>query len=236
MPEVQPAGVRDAYPRVSVIVAVKNGERYLREALESVLAQSYPPHEIIVVDGRSTDQTEQIARSFRQVVFIRQRGQGIADAYNCGIDSACGEIIAFLSHDDRWTPDKLSVQVNHLLEHPEVQYTIARVKFFLENESVVPAGFRPQLLDGDHAGWIMETLVVRRSLFERIGRFNPELKTAEDVDWFSRAKDHQIPMALVPQVLLRKRVHEASLSLSDVDKNNQRLLAVLRQSIQRKRQ
>jgi glycosyltransferase involved in cell wall biosynthesis len=221
-------------PLVSVIIAVKNGERFLASAVNSVLEQDYRPIEMIVVDGQSTDKTAQIAQSFAQVRYIQQVNKGVSDAYNVGIDAAKGELVAFLSHDDLWTPDKLSVQVNYLIDHPKVQYTIAKVKFFLEPGHSPPSGFRKELLENDHIGRIMETLVVRKSLFDVIGKFRTDLTTAEDVDWYARANDQGIPMAIVPKVLLHKRVHDANLSLYTLE-NNRNLLKALRQSIKRKR-
>lgn len=221
-------------PLVSVIIAVKNGERFLASAINSVLEQDYRPIEIIVVDGQSEDRTAQIAQSFAQVGYIQQVNKGVADAYNVGIDAAKGELVAFLSHDDLWTPDKLSVQVNYLIDHPKIQYTIAKVKFFLEPGHSPPSGFRKELLENDHIGRIMETLVVRKSLFDVIGKFRTDLTTAEDVDWYARANDNGVPMAIIPKVLLYKRVHDANISLN-VLVNNRNLLKALRQSIDRKR-
>src|SRR5262249_48006666 len=105
-------------PPVSVIVPVRNGERFLAAAITSILTQDYRPLEIIVVDGHSADNTAKIVQSFAQVRYVQQVNRGIADAYNTGIAAAQGQVIAFLSHDDLWTPNKLSLQVNHLLEHP----------------------------------------------------------------------------------------------------------------------
>ncbi|HBB32700.1 MAG TPA: hypothetical protein DDZ80_09135 [Cyanobacteria bacterium UBA8803] len=221
-------------PLVSIIIVVKNGERYLARAIDSILNQTYKHYEIIVVDGQSTDNTEKIAKSYPQVRYLCQKSQGIANAYNMGIDASIGEFIAFLSHDDTWTPNKLSAQVNYLIDNPHIQYTVAKVKFILEEGHSIQPGFRPELLEGEHIGSIMETLVVRKSLFDLIGKLNPEFSVAEDVDWFARAKDNHIPMAIIPEVLLHKRVHDTNLSLTS-SVNNQNLLKILRSSIKRKR-
>lgn len=221
-------------PLVSVIIVVKNGERYLTRAIESVLAQTYENYEIIVVDGQSIDNTSKIAKSYPKVRYLLQTDKGIANAYNIGIDAAKGELIAFLSHDDTWTPNKLITQVNYLIEHPDIQYTVAKVKFILEKGHSIPPGFRPELLSGDSVGCIMETLVVRKTLFAAIGKLNPEFMVAEDVDWFSRAKDNNVAMAVMPEVLLHKHIHNTNLSLNSTV-NNQNLLKILRQSIERKR-
>ena len=219
---------------VSVIIIVKNGERFLASAIDSVLKQDYRPLEIIVVDGHSTDKTPEIARSYPDVRYIQQQKTGVSDAYNLGIDCAKGTLLAFLSHDDFWTPEKLTLQVGYLIEHPEVQYTIAKFIYFLEPGSVSPAGFRKELLKGEHVGRIMGTLVSRKSGFEKVGMLNTTLSTAEDVDWFSRANDQQVTMALIPKVLMHKRVHCRNIS-QNVNENNRNLLKTLRKSVHRKK-
>ena len=222
-------------PLVSVIIPVKDGERFLAQAVNSVLGQDYEPLEIIIVDGQSVDKTAEIAKSFEAVRYISQVDRGIADAWNVGIDAASGEFVAFLSHDDLWTPDKLSVQVNYMHSHPEFQYTITMVRFFLEPGYDIPPGFRKELLEGYHVGRIMETLVAHKAVFDGIGGFNPDLSSAEDVDWFARANDKNIPMAIIPAVLLHKRVHDTNLSMN-IPTNNRDLLKALQKSIVRKRE
>ena len=187
-------------PLVSVVIAVKDGERYLTSAIDSVLEQEYRPIEVVVVDGQSADGTAKIAKSFPEVKYVLQTDKGISNAYNLGIDTSVGEFIAFISHDDLWTAKKLRLQVNCLVNNPEVQYTLARVKYFLEPGIDAPLGFRKELLVDDHVGYMMETLVARRALFDVVGRFNPDVSTAEDVDWFSRAKDHGVTSMTLPQV------------------------------------
>lgn len=219
---------------VSVIIPVKNGERFLASAINSVLEQDYRPLEIIVVDGSSTDSTAKIAKSFKHVRYVRQSGRGLADAWNVGIEAAKGELIAFLDHDDLWAPNKLSTQVGYLVNHPEIQYTIARVKFFLEEGHAIPIGFKKELLDQDQVGRIPGTLVARKHFFDLIGRFSTDLTIAADVDWFVRAKDENSPMAIINKVLLYKRIHSTNLS-SNAEVNNQELLKILKRSVERQR-
>ena len=220
-------------PLVSVIVPVRNGERFLSEALDSVAAQEYEPYEVIVVDGASTDKSEEIARSFSGVRYQRQSGSGIADAYNTGVDAARGELVAFLSSDDRWTPDKLSAQVEFFSQHQGIDLTLTHFEYFLNEGTPLPENFRDDLLGRELEGWLMETLMARRTLFHRIGDFDTRLATAEDVDWLARAKDAGVGMAVIPRVLLYKRVHGANLSLN-MPSNDANLLHAVRQSVERK--
>jgi len=228
------AGESGLTPLTSVILAVRNGERFIASALESVVGQDYTPKELLVIDGHSNDRTVKIARRFPEVRVIPQIGRGIADAYNLGIGCARGEFVSFISHDDIWSPGKLAQQVGFLVEHPHVGYVTGRVKFFVEPGCPLPLGFRKELLDGDHVGHIMETLVARRTLFDRVGRFDCSLTTAEDVDWFNRARQMGIPTAVTPAVVLQKRIHGENSSLN-VAENNANLLRVLRHSVARKR-
>jgi glycosyltransferase involved in cell wall biosynthesis len=221
-------------PLASVIMPVRNGERFLSQAIESVLGQSYRPIEIVLVDGQSTDRTAAIARSYPEVRYLQQADRSVGRAYNMGIEAASGDFLAFLSHDDLWTPDKLGTQIDYLIGHPETLYTVARAEFFLEPGCAPPAGFRPGLLQRDWPAFIMETLVARREAFRRVGMLDPELSSAEDVDWFARARDLGMPMAVIDRVLLRKRIHERNNSLV-VAENTRNLLAALRRSVARKR-
>lgn len=221
-------------PLVSVIITVRNGERFLAAALESVRRQDYEPYELIVVDGQSKDRTAEMARA-AGARHVMQTGSGVSDGYNLGVRSATGGYIAFLSHDDVWMPEKLGIQMAHMRRHPELLYTVTRFRWFLEPGCGIPPGFKKSLLQGDYVGRIMETLVARREAFERVGLFETRMKIASDVDWFSRAQDLKVPMAVLPQVLLHKRVHDTNLSIQPAT-GNPELLVAMRDSIRRKRQ
>jgi len=221
-------------PLASVILVVRNGEQFIASALESVVDQSYAPKEILVIDGQSNDGTTDIARGFPEVRVIPQIGHGIPDAYNLGIGCARGEFVAFISHDDIWSQGKLAQQIQFLREHPWIECVTGRVKFFIEPGCPLPYGFRKELLDGDHVGHIMETLVARKTVFERVGLFDCSLTTAEDVDWFNRAHQMGIATAVTPAVVLHKRIHGRNSSLN-VTENDANLLRVVRHSVARKR-
>ena len=222
------------YPLVSVILVVRNGEAYVSDAIESVLASDYRPLEIVVVDGQSSDRTAAIVQRYPEVRYHYQNTLGIAQAYNQGIEAANGDFVAFISHDDQWSPQKLSRQMAYLLAHAEVQFTVCKFRYFLETGCQIPPGFRAELLEQDLVGYIMETLVARKTVFEQVGTFNIRYQLAEDVDWYARAKDLGIPSAVVPEVLLSKRVHDRNAS-TNAQVSTQALLQVLRQSIQRQK-
>ena len=221
-------------PLVSVIIPVHNGARYLRAALESVFAQTYRPFEVVVVDDGSTDDSGVIAQSFQDVHYIHQANEGVAAARNNGIEAARGEFLAFLDQDDLWTPEKLTLQIAHLLSHPELGYTLTDQQFFVDPGETLPAWFRKELFSSAHPGWVLGTLVVRRAAFEKVGGFATGYAAASDSDWFFRAKAAGISMAVVPELLLMKRIHGANESANAKDVLSE-LRKVVKSSMDRQR-
>lgn len=220
---------------VSVIVPVRNGERYLAAALQSVLAQNYTPLEIIVVDGHSTDRTVEIARSFPSVRVLPQQERGVGDAYNLGLAAAQGAWIAFLEHDDLWTSDKLRVQLGYMQQHPQVLCSLTKARFFLEPGCTYPKSFKPEWLETPQSGCILSTFLARREVFGVVGTFNPALRNSGDVDWFARAKDRSVQVEFLPDVLLEKRVHDENVTHSQAQTSQREMLLALHASIRRQR-
>jgi glycosyltransferase involved in cell wall biosynthesis len=108
-------------PLVSCIVPVFNGERYLAEALDSVLGQTYRALEVIVVDDGSTDGTPAVVRTFgARVRCVTQPNAGLAAARNRGLAAATAELVAFLDADDLWLPEKIACQMERFRAHPEL--------------------------------------------------------------------------------------------------------------------
>ena len=221
-------------PLVSVIIPVYNGERYLRQAIESVLAQSYRPIEILVVDDGSTDGTADIARSYPEVRYIHQANQGQGAAMNAGIKVSGGEYISFLDADDLWPPDKLRIQAEYLFKNPQVGYVIAKLRNFLEPGVLAPVPTTRDLMLTDYTALSTGTLMARKAVFDRVGGFDIHYGHAKDVDWFIRAKEAGIQMAILPEVLLLRRLHETNRSYRTKARTSE-FLRVLKTSIDRKR-
>lgn len=219
---------------VSIVLIARNGAEYIAAAIRSVQQSQRKPAEIIVVDGGSTDATVEIASQDPLVRVVRQQSRGIPGAYNEGINAARSDLIAFISHDDLWEPGKLDVQAGHMEAHPELDLTVTMVQHFLADGAPIPEGFRPELLEKPVPGFIMEALMVRRRLFDKVGLFDPKFTAGEDTDWFARVFDAGVPLAVLPQPLVRKRVHGTNFSIN-APALNQHLMRALRASLQRKR-
>ena len=228
---------RERHPLISIVVPVMNGGRFIGGAIRSIVEQDYPEVEIIVVDGRSTDDSARIARSFPQVKFITQRGVGLSDGWNVGIQVSSGRYVGFLDSDDRFKPGKLTAQAEVLARNPGVQVVSGSVQFFLDDDSQLPATFRPQLLDRPVRAEMPGTWLVRRELFDAVGDFDPRLRIAGDMDWYRRAVDSGAGMQAVDDVVLTKRIHGGNLSMGRLAGNvfNREILVLLKRSIDRRR-
>jgi len=222
-----------ANPLVSVIVPVWNMERYVGEALRSVFAQTYRPLEVIVVNDGSTDGSAHVARGFVEVILLDQAHQGVAAARNLGLERSRGELIAFLDADDLWEPEKLTLQVAWLNDHPEVGYVTAHFRNLLEEGVPRPGWIRQEQLDEVQQGGV-PNLVARRSVFDLAGRFDPAHRSGSDLDWVVRAKDAKVRGDVVPHVLLRRRIHRTNQSYH-WQGGKAMLLRALKASIDRQR-
>lgn len=221
--------------KVSAIIAVRNGERHLREAIESVLAQGHTPLELIVVDGGSTDRSAEIARSYEQVRCIEQVGRGLSAAWNQGIEASSGELIAFLDSDDRWLPGKLAAQIELLGRRPELAGAIGKARFVVVPGSVAPPGMRTRWIGSENVAPMPGTLLVRREVFDEVGDFDPGYVVAMDVDWFARVKDAGLVFEALPMTMLEKRFHEENLSHSQPDLYRREMVRAFRNSAERQR-
>ena len=219
-------------PLVSVLMAVKNGARFLRAALDSVQAQTYDHVEVVVVDGASTDDSVAVATSYDGVRCLPQRGTGFAGAWNEAVDASSGDVVTFLDSDDLWLPTKLERQLE-LLSGTTRTYVVARTRFVLEPGAGIPPGFRPELLDGDQIGLFPSALMISRADFDVVGPFDTGYGIASDIDWFARAKDLGLTLAEVDEELVHRRVHDANLSYVDAGGLNHQLLRLLRGSVHR---
>jgi glycosyltransferase involved in cell wall biosynthesis len=220
-------------PLVSVIVPVYNGEKYLAEALDSVAAQDYAPLEVIVVDDGSTDGTAPIAQARAEVGYAFQPNGGVATARNHGLRLAQGSFIAFLDADDVWLPTKLRAQMDYLRAHSEVDGVLCKLDHFLEPGAQWPATFNETYYRQQPTAYLPSALVVRRQVFAQVGLFDARFRTGEDADWFFRARDTGVALTVVPEVLIRRRIHSGSLT-HETRAVTADLLNVVRASINRK--
>lgn len=195
-------------PTISVIIPAYNAERFLGEAIASVRDQSLAASEILVVDDGSSDRTADIACSWGGVVrLLQQQNQGPAAARNLAIGEAHGEFLAFLDADDLMTPDRLQLQIQMLREQPALDLVFGQQKFFshaADDPIATPGRLSP--------GMILSALVCRASVFTRFGLFDREMQGSEFVIWCAEAMRRGATHAMLPQLVVHRRMHDNNLS------------------------
>jgi glycosyltransferase involved in cell wall biosynthesis len=206
--------------KVSIIMPVLNGERYLGEAIDSILAQTYRHYELVAVDDGSTDRTPELLRQYGdrlQLRYVRHPvRQGIAASVNDGIRHSTGQYIAFLDHDDLWFPRFLETQVSYLEGHPDVgmvhsDFQTINSRGDVIEESVArcrnrkrPSGhvFRELLMDSFIAA---NSAVIRKECFDRLGGFDESIVWGDYHMWLRIARHYKIDY--IPEVLTKYRQH-----------------------------
>ena len=202
-------------PRVSIVIPVYNGANYLREAIDSALAQTSSEVEVIVVNDGSRDDgaTAEIARSYgNRIRYIEKENGGVSTALNRGVAEMRGEWFCWLSHDDRYLPAKTATQLAFLDRNPEVR--IAGCDFQLIDGQGNVTGEHREPLRVVRSGlelisaWVFGCgLMIHRSALESAGPFNESNRTTQDLEMWFRLLERN-PIHLLPDVLAQLRQHE----------------------------
>jgi len=225
-------------PLISCIVPVFNGEPYVREALDSIWAQTYRLLEIIVADDGSTDGTAAVVTGYDQPVhYLAQPNAGPAAARNLGLRAARGEFVAFLDADDLWHPEKWGRQMARFQARPDLDLSVTHVQNFWVPELVEEAErYRdhPRLTQ-PIPGYVTGTLLARRTLFDLVGLFNTAFQHGDDTDWFLRAAEHRATRELLPDVFLYHRLHRDNLSRRLASASRDEYIRVVKASLNRRR-
>jgi glycosyltransferase involved in cell wall biosynthesis len=224
-------------PLISCIVPVYNGEKYLAEAIESIVEQRYEPLEIIVADDGSNDGTADVAGLYaKNVCYLRQPNSGPAAARNLGLGVARGDFIGFLDADDRWHPEKLVLQMARFEAQPELDYCIGHVQNFWIPELVEEqTRFQNHRIAKNLPGYTTGTLLARRDFFNMVGPFDTAISHADDTDWFLRAKERGGVIALLPDVLLYRRLHFANRSRVKAATSRDQYLHIVKTALDHRR-
>lgn len=220
------------FPRVSVIIPVFNGEKYIREALDSVFSQTYQNYEVIVIDDGSTDRSSEIIHSYSSILYFQQENQGVASARMVGISHAKGELIALLDQDDLWPQEKLSLQVAQFDRDKTCQCVIGKAHYFAEEK--IPEKFKKERLTRDMLSYLPGVVMAKKELFQRFG-FSSSYLNGSDTDWFFRLKEAKVPITKLDATLLQVRIHSSNNSHKKQLQYGD-LLKVLKNSLARKRQ
>lgn len=193
---------------VSVIIPAFDVADYLGECIESVLGQTRPPHEVIVVDDGSTDDTAAVAVSFGSSIrLVRQERTGANPARNRGVRESSGAFLAFQDADDIWEPTKLERQLAAFESTPHVDLVFGMVTQFRSPELPEELVHLPEGADVPAIGHHSGAMLLRRSTFDEIGWFDETNYSGDFVDWFARALEQQHRIVVVDEVVMRRRLH-----------------------------
>ncbi|MBD0373704.1 MAG: glycosyltransferase [Pyrinomonadaceae bacterium] len=184
---------QDAAPRISVIIPCYNQAHFLGEAIESVLNQSYPHYEIIVVDDGSTDNTSEVAESYTQVRCISQQNQGLSAARNTGLRESTCDYLVFLDSDDRLLPVALSTGLKYLQANPDCAFVSGHYRLINANGEPQETNPQPHVKEDHYLALLQNNYITvpasvmyRREIFEEVGNFDTSLKSSEDYDLYLR--------------------------------------------------
>jgi GT2 family glycosyltransferase len=214
--------------RVSVVIPVHNGERYLAQAIESVLAQTHRDLELILVDDGSTDGTAAIIRRFaegdRRVRVLAQENRGVAAAGNRGLQEAKSEWVARLDADDVFLPEKLARQFDFLRRNPDAKI-VGTLACFINHAGrplglvgtegpFTPADFHRLVREDRPIYFVNSSTLMHRETVLAVGGYRGPFAPAEDVDLWIRMAEKGHLMLKVPEPLLLYRMHGASLTMT----------------------
>jgi len=210
-------------PLVSIVIPVYNGSNYLKEAIDSALAQTYINCEILVINDGSNDngKTEEIALSYgNKIRYFAKKNGWVASALNLGISQMKGQYFSWLSHDDQYFPQKIEAQLNMLSElkdrtsiiYTDFNYIDEKSNFLYDYrvKHILPEQFRPAFIWG---GLIHGcSLLIPKECFEVCGVFNETLRTTQDYDlWFRFSEKFRF--VHLPEILVKSRVHKNQIAV-----------------------
>jgi glycosyltransferase involved in cell wall biosynthesis len=219
-------------PLISCIIPTRNGERFIKAALESVLAQAWRPLEIIVIDDGSTDRSAAMAAEFGNPVrVVSHPFANPVLARNHGMQIAAGDFFCFLDHDDLYAPDKLEAQMTAFAQTPELDVCVGMVQRFQHD---LPEAEKIYL-GPPVAGYLTIAMLARRRAFERVGPLNPANFHSDSAEWFLRARDKDISVRLLSKTVVYHRQHASNRSLTYGDRSRGEFLRLIKSKLNAER-
>jgi glycosyltransferase involved in cell wall biosynthesis len=204
-------------PCTSVIIPVRNGVRFIEEAVHSALHQLESEDEILIVDDASTDGTPELLKSIsdRRIRLLVGSGKGVSSARNIGLREATGEFVAFLDHDDLWPEHRHAALLDVLLADVSLDCAFGRIRLRIEPDAVITrhlAGMDGQLSPSTS----LCTALFRRRILHQVGNFDESMQHCEDTDYFMRLVEQHYRMVLCDVDALIYRRHSANATCDSI--------------------
>lgn len=215
-------------PLVSIVIPVYNGANYMREAIDSALAQTYKNKEIIVVNDGSSDngETERIAKEYgERIRYVSKENGGVSSALNAGIKIMKGEYFSWLSHDDVYTPDKLEKQIQALSKLENKNTLVCCAHVHIDKNSNVIGNFSHKKKETEIFSWkemLIKlfkcgsmngcALLINKSVFGEVGMFDESLRYVQDLFMWYKIFAAKYPVFTIPDVCVMGRIHDKQLT------------------------
>lgn len=224
-------------PTISCVIPAYNAQAYLGAAIRSVLDQTLPPDEVVVVDDASTDDTRAIAESFGDPVrCVNATGKGPSAARNFGVTASGGQMISFLDADDLWHREKQARQLACFDAKPALMICLTHVELMWDATlNVEQRHFADHPRGQAVPGFATISMLARREAFDRMGLLDTSLSLADAADWLVRAREAGLPMQVLPDVLVYHRMHQSNLTRVKRQQSADEFLGMVKASLDRRR-
>ena len=223
-------------PEISVIIPAKNYGSFIKETIESVLAQTLAVSEIILVDDGSEDNTKEIAQKYSEKVrYLYLNGKGVGAARNMGIKNSSSDFIAHLDADDVWVPEKLDLQYQEFLNDPGLEIAGGMMQPFYDRELDPVRKKNIYCSETPLPGFSASVMLIKRESFFKVGYYREDLKLGQDLDWFIRAREIPLKEKMIKKLVAYRRLHSNNSSMNNKEDRAERL-HILKQSMKRKKE
>jgi glycosyltransferase involved in cell wall biosynthesis len=224
-----------AEPIVTAAIPVRDGEAYLAEAIESVLAQSRPCDQVIVVDNGSSDGSAAVAAGYGPAVaVVAEPRPGIGAARNAAVAAARGDFLAFLDADDLWQPDKIERQLKAFAARPELQLVFGQVRQFTSPDLSAAEAAALRIPEEPQPGLYMGAMMARRAAIDAIGPWAEDVRVSDGLAFLLRARELGLPQEMLDETVTLRRVHGSNHSIHNRDERAE-FARHLKRSLDRRR-
>lgn len=221
-------------PLISSIMIAYNNEKHIREAIESVLSQTYANHELIVVDDGSADLTGEIAKSFGdKVVYLYKKNGGISSARNAGVEMVAGDYVNFPDADDLCPSNRLERMYQEFKKEESLDVVFGHVKQFASQELTESQKSKLQISEEPVPGKFCGGMMIKKDSLQKVGRFNEELIVTDYFDWLCRASDLNLRTTTISDVVLMRRIHGNNFTIKSKKIYQEEYFWVIKQRLDR---
>jgi glycosyltransferase involved in cell wall biosynthesis len=225
-----------AEPTVTAAIPVRDGETYLAEAIESVLAQSRPCDQVVVVDNGSTDGSAEVAADYGPAVeVVAEPRPGIGAARNAAIAAAHGEFVAFLDADDLWHPDKIERQLTAFASRSELQLVFGHVCQFASPDLPVAVAAALRIPAEPQPGLYIGAMLARRTAINTVGPWAEDVQVSDGLAFLLRARELGLEQEMLDETVTLRRIHGANHSIHNRDQRAE-FAHHLKRSLDRRRE